>query len=481
MAQAGRAQVTPLQNFFMIRQMKADIGCGPAGSLTAAPALNCSAYMPLGEAGEAAARNGLSRVALHLVGSEILKIAASVRALQAQGHKVCNLTVGDFLPKEFPIPELLQSAINRAYENRETNYPPSDGMQKTREAVTEFYRRALGLQYPIDSVVISGGARPAIYAAYRALIERGDRVVYPTPSWNNNHYIHLCEGVPVECPTRPEDGFMPTADTLAPLLPGARMLCLNSPLNPTGTVIGEAELRRICQMVLDENRQRARTSSRPLYMLYDQVYFMLTFGGTRHHTPLELLPEMAAYTVFVDAISKSLCATGLRVGWAVAPPYITARMRDILGHVGAWAPRPEQVAAAEVLRDLDGMAAFHQVMTSKVQERLDLLYEGIKAMQKRGLPVRAIPPQGAIYLSVQFSLHGRTRPDGRAVASNEDIRSYLLEGAGMAVVPFQAFGMLSETGWMRLSVGAVSPDEIRETLPRLEAALLALQSEAQST
>ena len=125
----------------------------------------------------------------------------------------------------------------------------------------EFYRRTLGLSYPPESVVVCGGARPAIYGCYRAVVERGDRVIYPTPSWNNNHYIHLCEGVPVECPTRPEDGFMPTADTwpacwLRAERVRARLLCLNSPLNPTGTVISEGELRRICDLVLAENARR---------------------------------------------------------------------------------------------------------------------------------------------------------------------------------------------------------------------------------
>src|SRR3569832_1270213 len=97
----------------------------------ATPPLVCADHMPLGAAGEAAGRAGLSEVALWMRVSEILKIAASVRALQAQGQKVCNLTVGDFLPREFPIPEVLQTAINRAYERRETNYPPSDGMLQT--------------------------------------------------------------------------------------------------------------------------------------------------------------------------------------------------------------------------------------------------------------------------------------------------------------------------------------------------------------
>ena len=441
--------------------------------------LACADHMPVGPAGEVAARAGLSQVALGLSGSEILKIAASVRALQAQGRKVCNLTVGDFAPKEFPIPGVLQSAITRAYERRETNYPPSDGMPETRAAVCEFYRRALGLSYPVESVVICGGARPAIYGAYRAIVDRGDRVIYPTPSWNNSYYIQLLEAVPVECPTRPEDGFMPTAEALAPLLPGARLLCLNSPLNPTGTVLSREELGRICALVVGENRARKARGDKLLYVLYDQVYFTMTFGGVRHYTPMDLMPEMAAYTILVDAISKSLCATGLRVGWAVAPPYVTARIRDILGHVGAWAPRPEQLAAAEVLRDEAGMAAFHADMTQKVQARLDLLYQGIERMRSRGLPVRAIPPQGAIYLSVQLGLHGRSLSDGTPITSGEQVRSYLLEAAGMAVVPFYAFGQTDESGpragWVRLSVGAVSIQDIEEMMPRVEAALSALR------
>ncbi len=430
--------------------------------------------MPIGAAGEQAAQAGLSPVALGLMGSEILKIAAAVRTLQAKGHKVCNLTVGDFLPSQFPIPQVLQAAIARAYERRETNYPPSDGMPALREAVCEYYRQTLGLDYPIESVVICGGARPAIYGTYRAVIERGERVIFPTPSWNNNHYIQLCEGVPVECPTRPEDGFMPTAATLKPLLPGARLLCLNSPLNPTGTVLDAAELGRICDAILDENKRRASTGERPLYLMYDQVYYTLTFGAVRHHTPPELRPAMAAYTIFVDAISKSLCATGLRVGWAMGPPYVIARMRDVLGHVGAWAPRAEQIAAAEVLRDTAAVADFHKVMKAAVQLRLDLLYEGFTQLQARGLPVRAVPPAGAIYLTVQCALHGGKLPSGEVITTNEQIRRYLLEAAGMAVVPFQAFGLKEESGWFRLSVGAVSPAEITELLPRLEQALTAL-------
>ncbi|HET8774630.1 MAG TPA: aminotransferase class I/II-fold pyridoxal phosphate-dependent enzyme, partial [Thermoanaerobaculia bacterium] len=221
-------------------------------------------------------------------------------------------------------------------------------------------------------------------------------------------------------------------------------------------------------LVVDENGRRAGTGERPLFLLWDQVYWMLTFGEeNRHWTPPQVVPEAAAYTIFVDGISKALAATGLRVGWTVAPPAVTARMRDIIGHVGAWAPKAEQLAVAAFLRQKDEIAAFHATMIRELRLRLDALYDGLMAMQREGLPVSAIAPQGAIYLSVQFDLVDR-------FGTNEAIRKFLLERAGFAVVPFQAFGLKREDGWFRLSAGAVSLRDIEEGLARVRAALASL-------
>jgi aspartate aminotransferase len=200
--------------------------------------------------------------------------------------------------------------------------------------------------------------------------------------------------------------------------------------------------------------------------MYDQVYWMLTFGSAHHETPVRVVPEMARYTIFVDGISKAFAATGVRVGWGVGPRAVIAAMKDILGHVGAWAPRAEQVATAELLNDGGAMDAYLARHKGALQARLDRLHDGVSRMAKAGLPVRDIPPQGAIYLSVQFDLIGR-----RGLRTNDDVRRYLLEQAGFAVVPFQAFGLHGENGWFRLSVGAVSTRDIDEALPRLEAAL----------
>lgn len=418
----------------------------------------------------------LSRMAGALIGSEILKIAADIRQLVAQGAKVCNLTVGDFNPQQFPIPEKLHQAVLQALENHETNYPAANGQLELRQALQRFYERELGLKYPLDSFLVAGGARPVIYGTYRTLVDEGDTVIYPVPSWNNNHYVHMCgaRGVQVVC--GPESRFLPTGDTLLSELPSARLVCLNSPLNPTGTAIDADALRGICEAILAENRKRAQAGMRPVYLMYDHIYWMLCFGGTHHVTPPGLCPEMARYTVFVDGISKAFAATGLRVGWAVGPVDVIRQMSAVLGHVGAWAPRPEQVATVALLDDPQAIRDYHREFLSGVESRLDLLHRGFQALKADGLPIDSIPPMGAIYLTVRINPFGRTTPSGAVLRTNEDVRKYVLTDAGIGIVPFQAFGVPGDDGWFRLSVGAVSEAEIKAALPRLAAAMGALKA-----
>ena len=404
----------------------------------------------------------LSDVATGVVGSEILKIAADVRQALARGEKLLNLTVGDFSPAEFPIPERLRAEVDRAYREHQTNYPPSDGVLALREQVASLVARDQGLRYPVESVLIGGGARPILYGTYRTVLDRGDTVVYSVPSWNNNHYSHLVEVVPVEIEGRMENGFFPTAEEFAPHLPQARLIVLNSPMNPTGTVVDPEELRKICLMIVDENERRKKRGRKFVFLLYDQIYSALHLGAARRSSPPELVPEMFPYTVLLDGISKQFAATGLRVGWALGPPALIRRMRDILGHVGAWAPKPEQVATARYLADSEAVRSYRAEFLSKVQARLALLHSLFAKLKGEGLPVDAIEPQGAIYLSARFDL---------APLSNEEVRKLLLERAGIAAVPFQAFGYRPENGWFRLSVGAVSEEEIRESEPRLRSLL----------
>ena len=422
----------------------------------------------VGKLGDATALDAsLSELARGVVGSEILRIAAEIRGLKAKGVEICNLTVGDFDPSQFPVPAKLLDGVREALAAGHTNYPPSDGVPALREAVARFYERDLGLKYPVESVLITGGARPLLYGTYLTVLDRGDTVIYPVPSWNNNHYAYLSGVRAVELTVHADSNFFPTAAELRPHIGGARLLMLNSPLNPTGTAISPEQLGDICKLVVEENRRRARAGAKALWLCYDQVYWQLVFPGSgkmplRHVTPPELVPEIAPYTIMLDAASKSFAATGLRVGWAVMPPAARQRMADILGHVGAWAPKPEQVAMAALLDDESGVDAYLSEMRVRVAERLDRLAAGFAAMRAAGLPVEVVPPQGAIYLSVRFPLPGRT---------NEATRKLLLDQAGFAVVPFQAFGLKEDSGWFRISVGAVSLADIDAALPRVRATL----------
>jgi len=411
----------------------------------------------------------LSDMALGMRGSEILRIAAEVRSLTAQGRPVCNLTVGDFDPRQFPVPAALLDATRDALDAGETNYPPSDGILPLRHAVADLARRDLGVAYPVESILIAAGVRPLLYAAFRAVLNPGDGVVYGVPSWNTNHYVWLTGARSIPIVAGREHGFHPTLEQIAPHLEEAALLCLCSPANPTGTMIDPDELRRITAAVVAENRSRSAAGRRLLFLLYDQVYGSLVYAGTHAH-PVRLVPEAAPFTISLDGISKAFAATGLRVGWSLAAPPVTSRMRDFLGHVGAWAPRPEQVATARFLRDPVAVEAFRRQMDAGVKARLEALFQGFAAMRQDGYPVDCVHPQGAIYLSLQLDLRGR-RLDGAPIATNEEIRTLLLEHAGLAAVPFQAFGLPEDTGWFRLSAGAVSLEDIAAVFPRLRTLL----------
>lgn len=267
---------------------------------------------------------------------------------------------------------------------------------------------------------------------------------------------------------------MPSAELLAPHLRGARLLALNSPLNPCGTAFTAESLGAICDLVLEENARRTK-AERPLYVMYDQVYWQLTFGDTVHVDPVSLRPEMARYTILVDGISKAFAATGVRVGWLLGPTDVMEAMNGFLSHVGTWAPRAEQVATAALLLHEDAIADFRASLLAGVQARLDALHTGISALRQAGHPVEAIAPQGAIYLSARFNLYGKSTPEGEVLLTSEDIRGWLLRCSGLAVVPFGAFGAEGENGWFRLSVGAASLEEIESALPRLASALSLLR------
>ena len=416
----------------------------------------------------------VSKLAQNLIGSEIIKIGNQVNELKAQGAEIANLTIGDLDSNIYPIPAELKQNIQKAYADNLTNYPPANGLLSLRKAVAKDIKSRWDLDYSPDDILVSGGSRPLIYATFKTIVDEGDKVVYAVPSWNNNHYAYLTSANAVELEVSPEDNFLPTADVITPHLEGAVLLALCSPLNPTGTMFTKEQLSEICEAVIAENKKRGE-GEKPLYLMYDQIYAMLTFGDSEHFNPVSLYPELRDYTIYIDGTSKCFAATGVRVGWSFGPTKVIDRMKALLTHVGAWAPKPEQQAVVEFLDNTPAVNEFVNDFKGKIAHSLEVLHAGIQEMKSKNFAVDSIKPMGALYLTIKLDYVGKTTEDGKVLKDSTDLVFYLIEKAGVALVPFSAFGNSREMPWFRASVGACSVEDLQKMFPKLEAALAKLK------
>lgn len=416
----------------------------------------------------------LSNLAETLIGSEIVKLGNAINDRIRQGEKIYNFTIGDFDPSIFPIPKRLEELIIDSYQQHNTNYPPADGVLDLRKSVSSFIKDWEGIEYGTDEILIAAGGRPLIYTLFKTLVDKGDKVIYAVPSWNNNHYVHLTEGEHCVIEALPENNFMPTVEDIAPCINGATLLCLCSPQNPTGTTLLKEQLAHICDLVLDENRRRGDREKK-LYVMYDQMYWTLTYGSTEHFNPVSLRPQMKDYTIFIDGISKAFASTGVRVGWSFGPANVIGKMKAFLSHIGAWSPMAEQKATAKFLLEKPAIETFFAHFKSELNERLVTLYKGFIALQEKGYAVDAITPQAAIYLTIKFDLSGKQTDDGKTLDDQAAVTAYLLAEAGLAIVPFYAFGAGKQSPWYRLSVGTCKKEEIADMFGKLERALSRLR------
>jgi aspartate aminotransferase len=412
----------------------------------------------------------LSNLSETLIGSEIVKLGGEIREKIRQGQRIYNFTVGDFDPSIFPIPKELEDAIIDAYRKHFTNYPAAEGNLDLREAITSFMKEMEGLDYGPNEILVASGGRPLIYAVFRAICDKADKVIYAVPSWNNNHYTHFIGGDHVVVEAGAKNNFMPSAKEIQPHIKEATLISLCSPQNPTGTTFRRQELEAICDMVLEENIRRG-DSEKKLYVMYDQMYWHLTYGDIKHYDPVNLRPAMRDYTIYIDAISKVFAATGVRVGWSMGPATVITKMKAILTHVGAWAPMAEQKAVAKFLAQRETIKKYLSDFKNEIEQRLREIYTGFIKLKEQGLAVDAIEPEAAIYLTIKIDLAGKTTADGKLLANQSDVTAYILNEASLAVVPFYAFGASRNSPWYRLSVGTCKKEEIAEMISKLGEAL----------
>jgi len=416
----------------------------------------------------------LSDLSETLIGSEIVKLGGEIREKIRQGQRIYNFTVGDFDPSIFPIPKELEDAIVDAYRKHFTNYPAAEGNLDLREAITTFIKQMQGLDYGPNEILVASGGRPLIYAVFRAICNKGDKIIYAVPSWNNNHYTHFVGGEHVVIEAKAENNFMPAAHDIKSYLKEATLISLCSPQNPTGTTFRKEQLEAICDIVLEENLRRGE-SEKKLYLMYDQMYWHLTYGDIKHYDPVSLRPDMRGYTIYIDAISKVFASTGLRVGWSMGPSKVMSKMKAILTHIGAWAPMAEQKAVANFLPQRDAIKKFLSNFRSELEQRLRGIYDGFMKLKSQGLAVDAIAPEAAIYLTIKIDLAGKKTVDGKLLKDQTDVTAYLLNEASLAVVPFYAFGASRNSPWYRLSVGTCKKEEIDEMISKLGDALRKLK------
>jgi aspartate aminotransferase len=411
----------------------------------------------------------LSNLAETMVGSEIVRLGNEISERKRKGENIFNFTIGDFDPEIFPIPKELEEYIIESYEKHYTNYPPAEGVIELRIAVSQFLKEWEGLEYTPNEILIACGGRPLIYALFKSVVNANDKVIYAVPSWNNNHYTNLHHGQHCVIETCQQNNFMPTADDILKHIKDAALICLCTPQNPTGTTLTSETLSEICRLIIDENNKRDGHQKK-LYLMFDQMYWTLTYGGIKHHNPVSIDPQMREYTIFIDGISKAFAATGVRVGWAFGPQDVVAKMKAFLSHIGAWAPMAEQKATAKYLTGKTSLQNHFTEFKAALEIRLHEIYEGLMALKSKGFNVDAVAPQAAIYLTVKFDLVGKQTSGGK-LNSQSDVTAYLLNEAHLAVVPFYAFGAGKQSPWYRLSVGTCKTQEIIPFLKHLEMAL----------
>ncbi len=368
--------------------------------------------------------------------SPTLRFTALARQLQAQGKNVCNLAAGE---PDFDTPEPIKAAAIRAIQEGFTKYTPTSGTPELRSAIAAFLSKERALTYKPEQVVVTCGAKQAVYNVLQALVQTGDEVLIPSPYWvSYPEMVRLADATPVEIRMDPKDGFRLTADQVArACTPRTRCLILNSPSNPTGAVLDEARLRSIAKVARE----------RDLWVISDEIYSQLVYGVAAPSIAAAA-PEVQPKTVVIDGVSKAYAMTGWRIGYLAASKEIADAVGRLQDHSTS---NPASISQKAALAALTGDSASLKAMTQEFAQRRDLLVSRLKNIRK----ISFVEPQGAFYCFVDISSTG---------LRSGVFAERLLQEALVAVIPGEGFGWDSH---VRLSF-ALGRKDLQEGLNRFE-------------
>ncbi len=380
----------------------------------------------------------------NLQGSATMAMAAKAAERKKSGLPVYNLSVGE---PDFETPAHVKEAAVTAIREGFTRYTNAGGIQELKEAVLQRCQLDKGLHYELKELTCTNGGKEALFNFFQVFLEPGDEVLVQDPAWvSYETQIEWAGGVCVRVNTPAKDGFRLTAEKIrSKLTPRSRVLVLNSPSNPTGSIIPKEELKKIAELCKEKN----------LFVLTDEVYEHFNYGGDKPLSILQIAPELKDQALLVNSMSKTYAMTGWRLGYALGPSDIIAKMQALQSQS---ATNPCSVSQKAAIAALTGPQDSIELMRSAFEKRRSLLLEGF-----HGSKIEVVEPDGAFYMMLNlncFLLPGET---------DTELCLRILENTGVALVPGSPFGQ-EAYGWARLSFASSE-----ETLKKALDGLLALK------
>ena len=369
--------------------------------------------------------------------SSTLAITSKAKKLKEEGKDIISLAAGE---PDFDTPDFIKDAAIEAIKSGFTKYTPTTGIPDLKKCICEKFKKDNLLDYDPDQIVVSCGAKHSIFNILLALVDRTDEVLIPTPYWvSYPEMVNLCEGTPRFIKTLPENNFKITIKDLEKYInPATKVLILNSPSNPTGSVYAEDELKEIARLCV----------LKKIFVISDEIYEKIIFDNRSHSSIASFGKEIYDMTITVNGMSKSYSMTGWRIGYIGAPPDIAEAISRIQDHSTSNPTSISQKAAVAALKAPD---EFSKTMCVEFEKRRDYIASRLKKMKRMGF----VMPQGAFYLFPKVG-------DG-------DIATARLAKAGVIVVPGSAFGPGGKEH-IRLSY-ASSRENLEEALRRMKGIL----------
>ncbi|HPW97956.1 MAG TPA: pyridoxal phosphate-dependent aminotransferase [Flavobacterium sp.] len=380
--------------------------------------------------------------------SQTLAMAALARELKAQGKDIISLSLGE---PDFNTPDFIKEAAKKAIDENYSTYSPVDGYVELKEAICRKFKRDNNLEYKPSQIVVSTGAKQALYNIAQVMLNDGDEVILPAPYWVSYYeIIKLSGGTPIEVPTSVETDFKMTAEQLEKAItPKTKMMWFSSPCNPSGSVYNREELTALCK-VLEKHPN--------IYVVSDEIYEHINFSGT--FCSIASIPGMLEKTVTVNGVAKAFAMTGWRIGYIGAPEFIAKACTKIQGQVTSGA---NSIAQRATITAVDADPSVLNEMVAAFKSRRDLVVGFIQNIP--GLKINI--PEGAFYVFPDVSSFFGKTLKGTKIENATDLSMYLLAEANVATVTGDAFG---NPNCLRISY-ATSETILTEALKRIKEAL----------